>query len=141
MKSYKKLEDFLISESTVFEKEEDTCPLFYVWAVLKSANGKTDEEIKKDQDLKALFKKIRKFCDENSKAVKKLKGQFSPGDLELSFKGQEPEAQKRSVEYTLDAMLSVMSRDIKSFSEWKDLSDAFKALRESEEMKTVIGAI
>ena len=80
IKEYKNLQEFLLSESTVFQKKEDTNPLYYLWAVVKSANGKTEEEIKKDESLKALFKKLDKFCEDNDKYVKKLKDRFSPAE-------------------------------------------------------------
>ena len=48
MKEYKNLHEFLLSESTVFDKKEDTNPLYYIWGVVKTVNGKSEEEIKKN---------------------------------------------------------------------------------------------
>lgn len=125
----------------MFQKKEDTNPLYYVWAVVKSANGKTEDEIKKDESLKALFKKLDKFCEDNDKYVKKLKDRFSPAEFQLSFQNQTVDNQKKTIEWVLDNIRTVMSADIKSFNEWKDFTDAFDELRKSEEMQVVINSL
>jgi hypothetical protein len=125
----------------VFQKKEDTNPLYYIWAVVKSANGKTEEEIKKDESLKNLFKKLDKFCEDNDKYVKKLKDRFSPAEFQLSFQNQTVDNQKKTIEWVLDNIRTVMSADIKSFNEWKDFTDAFDELRKSEEMQVVINSL
>ena len=140
-KEYKNLQEFLLSESTVFEKKEDTNPLYYIWAIIKSVNGKSDEEIKKDDSLKALYKKLDKFCEDNDKYVKKLKDRFTPNEFQLTFQNQTVDNQKKSVEWNLDMMRSYMTCDIKSFNEWKEITDKFKELRNSEEMQTVINSL
>jgi hypothetical protein len=140
-KEYKNLQEFLLSESTVFEKKEDTNPLYYIWAIIKSVNGKSDEEIKKDESLKALYKKLDKFCEDNDKYVKKLKDRFTPNEFQLTFQNQTVDNQKKSVEWNLDMMRSYMTCDIKSFNEWKEITDKFKELRNSEEMQTVINSL
>ena len=140
-KEYKNLHEFLLNESTVFQKKEDMNPLYYVWAVVKSANGKTEDEIKKDESLKALFKKLDKFCEDNDKYVKKLKDRFSPAEFQLSFQNQTVDNQKKTIEWVLDNIRTVMSADIKSFNEWKDFTDAFDELRKSEEMQVVINSL
>jgi hypothetical protein len=141
MKEYKNLHEFLLNESTVFDKKEDTNPLYYIWAVVKSVNGKTDEEIKKDESLKALYKKLDKFCDNYDKYVKKLKGRFTPTDMQLSFQNQSADQQKKTIEWMLDNVKTAMSADIKSFNEWKEFTDAFDELRKSEEMQVVINSL
>ena len=141
MKEYKNLHEFLLNESTVFDKKEDTNPLYYIWAVVKSVNGKTDEEIKKDESLKALYKKLDKFCDNYDKYVKKLKGRFTPTDMQLSFQNQSADQQKKTIEWMLDNIKTAMSADIKSFNEWKEFTDAFDELRKSEEMQVVINSL
>lgn len=141
IKEYKNLQEFLLSESTVFQKKEDTNPLYYLWAVVKSANGKTEDEIKKDESLKALYKKLDKFCEDNDKYVKKLKDRFSPADFQLSFQNQTVDDQKKTIELMLDLIRNTMSSDIKSFNEWKDFTDAFDELRKSEEMQVVINSL
>lgn len=139
---YKKLQDFLLNESKVFEKEEDTNPLYYMWGVIKSANGKSEEDIKKDEFLKKLFKKIEKFCEgPGEKYVKKLKDCFTPSEMLLSFKDQPVDQQKEMIGYKLRDMFQCMSNGIKSFNEYFELDKAFKELTESEEMKTVISEI
>ena len=140
-KEYKNLHEFLLNESTVFQKKEDMNPLYYVWAVVKSANGKTEDEIKKDESLKALFKKLDKFCEDNDKYVKKLKDRFSPAEFQLSFQNQTVDNQKKTIEWVLDNIRTVMSADIKSFNEWKDFTDAFDELRKSVEMQVVINSL
>jgi len=140
-KEYKNLHEFLLNESTVFQKKEDTNPLYYIWAVVKSANGKTEDEIKKDESLKALFKKLDKFCEDNDKYVKKLKDKFSPAEFQLSFQNQTVDNQKKTIEWVLDNIRTTMSADIKSFNEWKDFTDAFDELRKSEEMQVVINSL
>lgn len=140
-KEYKNLQEFLLSESTVFEKKEDTNPLYYIWAIIKSVNGKSDEEIKKDDSLKALYKKLDKFCEDNDKYVKKLKDRFTPNEFQLTFQNQTVDNQKKSIEWGLDMMRSYMTCDIKSFNEWKEITDKFKELRNSEEMQTVINSL
>jgi hypothetical protein len=140
-KEYKNLQEFLLSESTVFKKKEDTNPLYYIWAIIKSVNGKSDEEIKKDESLKALYKKLDKFCEDNDKYVKKLKDRFTPNEFQLTFQNQTVDNQKKSVEWNLDMMRSYMTCDIKSFNEWKEITDKFKELRNSEEMQTVINSL
>lgn len=141
IKEYKNLQEFLLSESTVFQKKEDTNPLYYLWAVVKSANGKTEEEIKSDESLKALFKKLDKFCEDNDKYVKKLKDRFSPAELLLSFQNQTVDNQKKTIEWMLDNIKTAMSVDIKSFNEWKEFTDSFDELRKSEEMQVVINSL
>ena len=141
IKEYKNLQEFLLSESTVFQKKEDTNPLYYLWAVVKSANGKTEDEIKSDESLKALFKKLDKFCEDNDKYVKKLKDRFSPAELLLSFQNQTVDNQKKTIEWLLDNIKTAMSVDIKSFNEWKEFTDAFDELRKSEEMQVVINSL
>lgn len=141
MKNYDKLQDFLLNESTVFEKKEDTNPLYYIWAVIKSVNGKSEEEIKKDPDLKKLFKKLDKFCDEYPKNVKLLKDRYTPSEFLMSFKDQPVDEQRKMIDYKLDDMLNVMSYGIKSFNEYSEILKAFKELKESEEMKIVIASI
>lgn len=140
-KEYKNLQEFLLNESTVFDKKEDTNPLYYIWAVVKSANGKTEDEIKKDESLKALFKKLDKFCEDNDKYVKKLKDRFPPNEFQLSFQNQTVDNQKKTIEWILDNIRTSMSAEIKSFNEWKDFTDAFDELRKSEEMQTVINSL
>lgn len=140
-KEYKNLQEFLLSESTVFEKKEDTNPLYYMWAIIKSVNGKSDDEIKKDDSLKALYKKLDKFCEDNDKYVKKLKDRFTPNEFQLTFQNQTVDNQKKSIEWNLDMMRSYMTCDIKSFNEWKEITDKFKELRNSEEMQTVINSL
>lgn len=140
-KEYKNLQEFLLNESTVFEKKEDTNPLYYMWAIIKSVNGKSDEEIKKDDSLKALYKKLDKFCEDNDKYVKKLKDRFTPNEFQLTFQNQTVDNQKKSIEWNLDMMRSYMTCDIKSFNEWKEITDKFKELRNSEEMQTVINSL
>jgi hypothetical protein len=140
-KEYKNLHEFLLNESTVFQKKEDMNPLYYIWAVVKSANGKTEDEIKKDESLKALFKKLDKFCEDNDKYVKKLKDRFSPAEFQLSFQNQTVDNQKKTIEWVLDNIRTTMSADIKSFNEWKDFTDAFDELRKSEEMQVVINSL
>jgi hypothetical protein len=141
MKEYKNLHEFLLNESTVLDKREDTNPLYYIWAVIKSVNGKTEDEIKKDDSLKALFKKLDKFCDNYDKYAKKLKNRFSPAEFQLSFQNQTVDNQKKTIEWVLDNIRTVMSADIKSFNEWKDFTDAFDELRKSEEMQVVINSL
>lgn len=141
MKEYKNLHEFLLNESTVLDKREDTNPLYYIWAVIKSVNGKTEDEIKKDDSLKALFKKLDKFCDNYDKYAKKLKGRFPPAELQLSFQNQTVDNQKKTIEWVLDNIRTVMSADIKGFNEWKDFTDAFDELRKSEEMQVVINSL
>jgi len=140
-KEYKNLQEFLLSESTVFDKKEDTNPLYYIWAIIKSVNGKSDEEIKKDDSLKALYKKLDKFCEDNEKYVKKLKDRFTPNEFQLTLQNQTVDNQKKSVEWSLDMMRSYMTCDIKSFNEWKEITDKFDELRKSEEMQTVINSL
>ena len=141
MNEYKNLREFLMNESTVFEKKEDTNPLYYIWAVIKSVNGKSEDEIKKDESLKALFKKLDKFCDKYDKYAKKLKGRFIPAELQLSFQNQPVDLQKKTIDWMLDNIRTAMSADIKSFNEWKEFTDAFDELRKSEEMQVVINSL
>ena len=141
MKEYKNLHEFLLNESTVLDKREDTNPLYYIWAVIKSVNGKTEDEIKKDDSLKALFKKLDKFCDNYDKYAKKLKGRYSPAELQLSFQNQTVDQQKKTVDWLLDNMKTAMSADVKGFNEWKEFTDAFDELRNSEEMQVVINSL
>ena len=141
MKEYKNLHEFLLNESTVLDKREDTNPLYYIWAVIKSVNGKTEDEIKKDDSLKALFKKLDKFCDNYDKYAKKLKGRYSPAELQLSFQNQTVDQQKKTVDWLLDNMKTAMSADINSFNEWKEFTDSFDELRKSEEMQVVINSL
>lgn len=141
MKEYKNLHEFLLSESTVFDKKEDTNPLYYIWGVVKTVNGKSEEEIKKDDNLKALYKKLDKFCDNYDKYVKKLKGRFSPADLQLSFQNQTVDQQKKTVDWMLDNIRAAMTSDVKSFNEWKEVTDAFDEVRKSEEMQVVINSL
>ena len=141
MKEYKNLHEFLLNESTVLDKREDTNPLYYIWAVIKSVNGKTEDEIKKDDSLKALFKKLDKFCDNYDKYTKKLKGRFTPADLQLSFQNQSVDQQKKTVDWMLDNMKTAMSADVNGFNEWKEFTDTFDELRKSEEMQVVINSL
>lgn len=142
MKDYKNLQEFLLNESTVFEKKEDSNPLYYLWAVVKSINGKTEEDIKKDDSLKKLYKKLDKFCEEYEKYIKKLqKSRFTPNDFQLSFENQTVDEQKRMIDLILCNMRNAMTADIKSFNEWKSFTDAFEELKKSEEMQTVINSL
>ena len=141
MKEYKNLHEFLLSESTVFDKKEDTNPLYYIWGVVKTVNGKSEDEIKKDDGLKALYKKLDKFCENYDKYVKKLKNRFSPADLQLSFQNQPVDQQKKTIEWMLDNIRTAMTSDVKSFNEWKEVTDAFDEVRKSEEMQVVINSL
>lgn len=137
-KEYKNLSEYLLRESTVFDKEEDTNPLFYMWAVLKSVNGKSDDEIKSSQSLKALFKKIKKFCEKYPKNVAALKNYYTPSLFLVRFNDIPNEKQREVVELSLKSFIIEMSHGIQSFNAWRDLQDTWNELVNSEELQTVL---
>jgi len=137
-KEYKDLKDFLLKESTVFEKEEDSNPLFYIWAVMKSVSGKTDEEIKSSQSLKALFKKLRKFCEKYKSNTSKLKKEYTPSEFLLRFHGQPTDKMREIMMWSLDMFIQSMTKGIQSFNDWREIHDDWKAFCESEEVQTVL---
>lgn len=137
-KEYKNLSEYLLKESTVFDIEEDNNPLFYMWAVLKSVNGKSDDEIKSSQSLKALFKKIRKFCEKYPKNVAVLKKEYTPSMFLVRFNDLPNEKQREAVELALKLFIVQMSSGIQSFNAWRDLNDDWNELVKSEELQTVL---
>lgn len=137
-KEYKNLSEYLLKESTVFEREEDSNPLFYMWAVLKSVNGKSDDEIKSSQSLKALFKKIRKFCEKYPKNVAVLKKEYTPSMFLVRFNDLPNEKQREAVELALKLFIVQMSSGIQSFNAWRGLNDDWNELVNSEELQTVL---
>lgn len=137
-KEYKNLSEYLLRESTVFDKEEDSNPLFYMWAVLKSVNGKSDDEINSSQSLKALFKKIRKFCEKYPKNVAVLKKEYTPSMFLIRFNDLPNEKQREAVELALKLFIVQMSSGIQSFNAWRGLNDDWNELVNSEELQTVL---
>ena len=137
-KEYKNLTEYRLKESTVLEKEEDSNPLFYMWAVLKSVNGKTDEEIKKSPSLKALFKKIKKFCEKYPKNVSVLKKEYTPSLFLVRFTETLADKQREFVLLSLNNFINEMTRGINSFNVWREIHDDWENLVNSEELQTVL---
>lgn len=137
-KEYKDLKEFLMNESTVFQKEEDSNPLFYIWAVMKSVSGKSDEEIKSSESLKALFKKLRKFCEKYKSNTSKLKKEYTPSEFLIRFHGQPTDKMREIMEWSLDMFIQSMTKGIQSFNDWREIHDDWKEFCESEEVKTVL---
>lgn len=133
--------EYLLKESAILEKEEDTNPLYYMWAVLKSVNGKTEEEIKHSDSLKALFKKIDKFCDKYKKETKALKSKYTPSEFLCGFKDMPVDKQKECIDWRLEGFIQTMTYGIQSFNEWRTIRDDWNELVKSEEMQTVIAEI
>lgn len=140
-KEYKNLKEFLLSESTVLQKEEDNNPLYYMWAVLKSVNGKTEAEIKSSESLKKLFKKLDKFCDKYKKNIANLKKSFTPSDFLFGFKDATVDQQKEGVKRWLDQFIYKITWGIQSFNDWREMHEDWDELVNSEEMQTVIAEI
>lgn len=137
-KEYKDLKDFLLKESTIFDKEEDTNPLFYIWAVMKSVNGKTDEEIENSESLKALFKKLRKFCEKYKSNTSKLKKEYTPSEFLIRFHGLPTEKIRETMAWSLDMFIQSMTKGIQSFRDWREIHDDWQEFCESDEVKTVL---
>lgn len=140
-KEYKNFHEFLLNESTVLEKKEDTNPLYYMWAVIMSANGKSDEEIKNDETLKNLFKRINKFNDSHDKLVKKLRDKYTPSEMLISFRDQGTDNQRKMIDYKLADMLHTMTCDVKGFTEWNEIQKDWADFVKSEEVQTFIASI
>ena len=143
MANYNSLDEFLLSESVVFQKVEDTNPLYYFWAVLLSNNGRSEDEIRKDENVKKLFRKIDKFCDKYRNYTKGLKNdpQLSPESISLVLKGRENEWQRKTIENILFTFKAQSLMDVKSFNEWKEVGDAFDEWENSEEVQAILNSL
>ena len=140
-KEYKNLQEFLLNESAVFEKEEDTNPLYYMWGVLKSSRGVSDEDIKKSESLKALFKKIDAIVEKYPKQFKEIKKRFTPSEFLCSFRDASTEDCKKVIDWRLNDICNMLTYGIHSFNDWKEIKDDWDSLVNSDEMKTVISEL
>jgi len=134
------LTKFIEKNSDILTSTQDKNPMFYIFIAAKLRASNKCQNLDKNIEIKHLFDKIEKICDELGPTnIKILTNHFKPENIIEIFN------RCTNIEYAIKEILISMKYELaileNTFSEAMKIEYIFKDLLESDEYKKFLGTL